>query len=57
MSQLAIGMNGRANWRVTGTIREMSMSVDMAVLMMGPGDGIMDSEKMPRIMRIRYCPS
>ena len=57
MSQLAIGMNGRANWRVTGSIKEMSMSVDMAVLMMGPGAGIMDSEKMPRIMRIRYCPS
>ncbi len=57
MSQLAIGINGRANWRVSGSMREMSMSVAMAVFMMGPGEGIIDKEKMPRMMSIRYCPS
>jgi len=57
MSQLAIGINGRANWRVSGSMREMRMSVAMAVFMMGPGEDIIDKEKMPRMMSIRYCPS
>ncbi len=33
------------------------MSVENTVLTIGPGEGIMHREKMPRIMSMRYCPS
>ena len=31
--------------------------VEMAVFTKGPGDGMMHREKIPSIMRMRYCPS
>ena len=52
-----MGMKGRANWRVAGSMRDMSMRVEIAVFRIGPGEGIIDREKMPSIMSIRYCPS
>jgi len=54
---VAIGVKGRKNCRVTGSIKDVSNKVEMAVFPKGPGEGIMDSEKMPRTTSTRYCPS
>ena len=42
---------------MTGSKRAVIMTVANEVLSKGPGDGIIDSENMPRMIRIRYCPS
>ncbi len=49
-----MGRKGKKNWRVMGNIRESSRRVATAVLNMGPGEAMMDREKIPRTMRMRY---
>ena len=49
--------DGRRNWRLMGRTRAVIMKAQKAVLKMGPGDGMMQSEKMARMVRIRYWPS
>ena len=56
-SHIIIGRNGRKNWRVMGSMREVSSSVAATVLTTGPGVSANDKVKMPSIMSTRYCPS
>lgn len=49
--------NGRKNCRVIGKMRARSTRVETAVLKRGPGEAMMQREKMPRMARTRYWPS
>jgi hypothetical protein len=57
MSQAATGRKGRKNCRVMGRRREVKSSEAMAVLPIGPGAWMRESEKMPIIMSKRYWKS
>ncbi len=52
-----MGKKGRKNWREAGNMKETRRRVATTVLKMGPGEAMMDNEKIPRTMRMRYWPS
>lgn len=51
-----MGQNGRKNCRETGTRTEARMASETPALVRGRA-GIMQSDKMPSTMRMRYCTS
>lgn len=57
MRYAAMGMNGMKNCLVIGRTSEARSNVATAVLTRGPGDSIMDKEKMPKKARSNQCPS
>lgn len=48
---------GRRNWRLIGRMRAMMIKAQKAVLTIGPGEGIIQREKMASMIRTRYWPS
>lgn len=55
-SHVIMGRNGKKNWRVIGSRREVSRRV-AAIVLIGPGVSANDKVKTPSIMSMRYCPS
>jgi hypothetical protein len=56
-SQVRMGRKGSRNWRVTGTSRPIMTSEDTPIFTMGLGAWLMERQKMPIRIRIRYWPS
>ena len=52
-----MGMKGRKNCLVTGSINDVPIRVATSTLAIGPGDSIMLREKMPKNARTSHCPS
>lgn len=53
-SHVAMGRKGRKNCLVIGMSNAMISNVAAPVLTRGPGAGVTDSEKMPKMMSTRY---
>jgi len=54
---MAIGRKGRKNCLVMGNRSESINRVAIEVFARAPGSSITDKQKIPKIIRIRYCPS
>jgi len=54
MSHDAMGRKGRKNCRVIGMIKVNKSALAISVLMIAPGDSIMERQNMPSIASIKY---
>jgi hypothetical protein len=53
-SHVNIGKNGKKNWLVTGIIRAAISKMTMPILANGPGAGLINKAKIPRMSSSRY---